>query len=268
MNYYQRHLGDYARDAGHLTMSEYGAYGLLLDRVYSTEAPIASRADAYRICRAGSKPERAAVDRILAEFFVELPDGGGFENRRAAKEILAVHNRSLLAQKSAGARWQKKPNKIKGESMRPHSERNATAMPSDSDRNAIGMLSKTPRLQDSKSQESPASGSQVSDVEAPAISEATRACIALRSKGFPMLNNNHPDLIAALAGGVTVEEIVATAEEKPDKGLVYWLATAVSRRTDAARRAGWQSPAPVVSSIRRKTIEELEAADRAAGIEL
>jgi uncharacterized protein YdaU (DUF1376 family) len=32
VNYYERHLGDYAKDAGHLSMLEHGAYSLLLDR--------------------------------------------------------------------------------------------------------------------------------------------------------------------------------------------------------------------------------------------
>ncbi len=30
MNYYERHLGDYAKDTAHLTMIEHGAYTLLL----------------------------------------------------------------------------------------------------------------------------------------------------------------------------------------------------------------------------------------------
>lgn len=40
MNYYERHLGDYSKDTAHLTMIEHGAYGLLLDRYYGTEAGI------------------------------------------------------------------------------------------------------------------------------------------------------------------------------------------------------------------------------------
>ena len=40
VNYYERHLGDYARDTAHLTMVEHGAYTLLLDRYYATESPI------------------------------------------------------------------------------------------------------------------------------------------------------------------------------------------------------------------------------------
>ena len=40
MNYYERHLGDYAKDTAHLTMIEHGAYSLLLDRYYGTEQGI------------------------------------------------------------------------------------------------------------------------------------------------------------------------------------------------------------------------------------
>lgn len=94
MNFYKRHLGDYAKDAGHLSMLEHGAYTLLLDRYYTTEEPIPSRADAYRVCRARTKDERAAVDTILEEFF--LTDSEAFLNRRAEEEIArASHQRSV-----------------------------------------------------------------------------------------------------------------------------------------------------------------------------
>jgi uncharacterized protein YdaU (DUF1376 family) len=84
MNYYERHLGDYARDAAHLTMLEHGAYTLLLDRYYTTESGIPED-QAHRICRARSNAERAAVDTVLHEFFV-LTDGV-WVNRRAEEEI-------------------------------------------------------------------------------------------------------------------------------------------------------------------------------------
>lgn len=84
MNYYERHLGDYAKDAGHLTMLEHGAYTLLLDRYYTTEQPIPVD-QAHRICRARTKEERAAVDAVLAEFFV-LADGS-YSQKRTDEEI-------------------------------------------------------------------------------------------------------------------------------------------------------------------------------------
>jgi uncharacterized protein YdaU (DUF1376 family) len=94
VNFYKRHLGDYAKDAGHLSMLEHGAYTLLLDRYYTTEEPIPSLTDAYRICRARSRDEREAVDTVLREFFVS--DGEAFMNRRAEEEIAkASHQRTV-----------------------------------------------------------------------------------------------------------------------------------------------------------------------------
>jgi uncharacterized protein YdaU (DUF1376 family) len=84
VNFYKRHLGDYAKDAGHLSMLEHGAYTLLLDRYYTTEAPIPV-ADAYRITRARLKDEVAATDAVLREFFTV--DGVVYRNKRADAEI-------------------------------------------------------------------------------------------------------------------------------------------------------------------------------------
>lgn len=84
MNYYERHLGDYARDAAHLSMLEHGAYTLLLDRYYATESPIPED-QVYRIARARTPEECEAVDVVLAEFFV-LEDGA-YHQKRCDEEI-------------------------------------------------------------------------------------------------------------------------------------------------------------------------------------
>ena len=60
MNYYNRHLGDYAKDTRHLTMLEHGAYCLLLDYYYATEKPIPDNR-CERIANAHSSDEIAAV---------------------------------------------------------------------------------------------------------------------------------------------------------------------------------------------------------------
>lgn len=85
MNYYERHLGDYARDAGHLSMLEHGAYTLLLDRYYSTEQPIPAD-QVYRVARAHSAAEKKAVDSVLHEFFVL--DNGVWTKGRVQEEIV------------------------------------------------------------------------------------------------------------------------------------------------------------------------------------
>jgi uncharacterized protein YdaU (DUF1376 family) len=83
MNYYQRHLGDYARDTGHLTLLEHGVYSVLLDWQYGTEKPLPAEPEGiHRICRAFSKNEKNAAERVRREFF----DDAGW-NKRAKLEM-------------------------------------------------------------------------------------------------------------------------------------------------------------------------------------
>lgn len=82
MNYYKRHLGDYARDTGHLTALEHGIYNLLLDAYYSTEKAIPA-AKAPRIAKAN--PEETQM--VLQEFFKLTPEG--WIHSRADREIQA-----------------------------------------------------------------------------------------------------------------------------------------------------------------------------------
>lgn len=80
MNYYKRHLGDYARDTGHLTALEHGIYTLLLDWYYINECPIPHE-KAKRIAR--GNPEETQM--VLFEFFIDTPEG--WKHARADREI-------------------------------------------------------------------------------------------------------------------------------------------------------------------------------------
>ena len=86
MNYYKRHIGDYAAKAGHLSMLEHGAYGLLMDAYYNREQG-PTRAEAIRLARARTTEEIAAVDAVLAEFFTETD--GQFTQNRIEEELAA-----------------------------------------------------------------------------------------------------------------------------------------------------------------------------------
>lgn len=97
MNYFERHLGDYARDAGHLSMLEHGAYTLLLDRYYTTEQGIPED-QAHRVCRARTRDEKEAVDTVLREFFT-LNDGT-WTNGRAEREITKMQAKVKAAQEN------------------------------------------------------------------------------------------------------------------------------------------------------------------------
>lgn len=87
MNFYKRYMGDYMRDTSHLTLTDHGAYTVLLDHYYSTGRPLPGDAETlYRICRATTKPEQQSV-KSVAETFFPLHDDGLRHNDRADKEL-------------------------------------------------------------------------------------------------------------------------------------------------------------------------------------
>ncbi len=125
MNYYKRHLGDYARDAGHLTALEHGIYTLLIDWYYVNEEPIPD-ARAHRIARA----TREQVEPVLEEFFVR--DGAAWRHKRIEREIEAYQAKAAKARESASARWGASTRSVEDtdtNAMRTHSESNASHKP-------------------------------------------------------------------------------------------------------------------------------------------
>ena len=102
MYWYKRHLGDYAKKTGHLTVWEHGALTLLLDRFYATEKPL-TKSDPHRICRPTTAKEKAALTRLMEEFFTFTEVG--YVNHRAENEIEAMQEKSRKARKSADTRW-------------------------------------------------------------------------------------------------------------------------------------------------------------------
>lgn len=102
LHWYAHHLGDYSKDTRHLTMLEHGAYRLLLDQYYTIGGPIKDeRKSIYRICQARTPQERAAVDKILDQFFI-LDEHSFWNNNRATAEISKQKKISDL-RKKAGA---------------------------------------------------------------------------------------------------------------------------------------------------------------------
>lgn len=124
MNYYKRHIGDYASKAGHLSPLEHGVYTLLLDAYYSREeAP--TRAEAIRFARARSTDEVAAVDAVLAEFFTEVD--GRFVQSRVEEELQAFRQRQETNRQLGAKGGQAKSKRIASESL---SEAEANDKPS------------------------------------------------------------------------------------------------------------------------------------------
>jgi uncharacterized protein YdaU (DUF1376 family) len=123
MNYVEFWLGDHMRVTAHLTMIEDAAYRRLLDAYYVRERALpADLRECCKLARAASKHERNAVEYILKSFFELREDG--YHQRRADAEIERYQGKRLKAKASAGVRWNT-------------SERNANAMPTHSDGNAL-----------------------------------------------------------------------------------------------------------------------------------
>ena len=87
MNYYKRHIGDYMKDASHLSLLEHGIYMRLLDLYYTREAAIPVD-KAARLIGARSQEEKDALSAVLAEFFEERD--GCYRQSRCEAEISAM----------------------------------------------------------------------------------------------------------------------------------------------------------------------------------
>jgi uncharacterized protein YdaU (DUF1376 family) len=95
MNYYQHHIGDYLVDTAHLSILEDGAYRRLMDRYYTTEAPITSDESVlFRVLRARTDEEKEAVRTVLAEFFA--PTEAGWTHKRCEAEIAAYRAKAEI----------------------------------------------------------------------------------------------------------------------------------------------------------------------------
>ena len=87
MNYYKRHIGDYMKDASHLSLLEHGIYMRLLDVYYTREVAIPVE-QAARLIGARSQEEKDALSAVLAEFFEEHE--GCYRQSRCEAEISAM----------------------------------------------------------------------------------------------------------------------------------------------------------------------------------
>lgn len=115
MNYYEHHIGDYAAATAHLSLVEDAVYSRLLRRYYLQEGPLVGDVKGVaRLAGARTPDELAAVETVLAEFFVLHDDG--WHQKRCDADILKYHERQ-----EAGAG--KRENEA--ERQRAHRERRA-----------------------------------------------------------------------------------------------------------------------------------------------
>ena len=124
IHFYSRHIGDYSKDAGHLTMLQDGAYTRMLDQAYAAGGVLPLDLSAlYERVRAKTAAERSAVDKVLAEFWFKRDDG--YHQRRVDREVAAIRACSSKRSKAAKKRWASK-----SPAMQVHSTRTPIQKPS------------------------------------------------------------------------------------------------------------------------------------------
>lgn len=266
MNYYEHHLGDYAKDTGHLSMLEHGAYRILLDRYYSTEAGIPA-AQVYRLARARSEEERQAVDVVLEEFF-DLVEGVWI-NRRAEEEIGGAQARIEASKQNGkkGGRPRKNPagsetetqQKPSGFSLGSETETQQKAHQAPSTKHHLpGEPKASEYLNGSRAHEPPAALAPADPAPETESTEAGALCRRMKDFGIQGLNPGHPKLLALLQAGITADELCGIAAEPnaAGKGMAWVLATAEGRRRDAAKVQPLPRASPTLADRNRQAADE------------
>lgn len=247
MNFYKRHIGDYIKKAGHLSLLEHGIYARLMDVYYTREAGIPED-KAARLISARSKDELQALARVLEEFF-DLVDGVWVQNR--CEEEIAAASAQADANRSNGKKG--------GRPKKKETQLEPTNNPLGFDPVNENNLSQTPdtRLQTpdlthrASTQLELGAGESVEPTRVGALS------IAMRAFGI-MSNAGDPRLMAIAAQGVTVDTVKAACEQakrsKPNEpiGPAYvfailerWAKEAAElKATGAARPAAPGAPSP------------------------
>jgi uncharacterized protein YdaU (DUF1376 family) len=240
LNYYERHIGDYLKDTAHLSILEHGAYGRLLDVYYTKEAPIPV-AQVSRLIGARSKEELQALQVVLEEFFVQ--EGDCYTHARCDREIKRYKAKQDKAAASANARWgnDKTTPPKHANAMRTQCDRipqaYADSMQTGCDGNAPS--NQTPVTSIQRAHVERQQGGPVGPARADFEILKAEAGEAMRRAGIGDVSDTHPELLALLRQGMTVEELAAAAiaSAAKGKGFAYALAKAAGKRQDAAAMA-------------------------------
>lgn len=228
MNYYERHLGDYAKDAAHLSMLEHGAYTLLLDRYYTTEQPIPAD-QAHRVCRARTKEEREAVDAVLAEFF-QLEDGH-WVNGRASREISKMQAKVKAAQENG-----KRGGRPKQTEQKPSGFLLGSVLETQQKAHQTPVTSNQIKHTEDVGDRSAVRALEAAEQDGHEPTPAGTVCRAMRAAGLSQTNPGDPRLLELLRQGATEAELVGLAAEAAGKGkgFAWALVTLAARRREAA----------------------------------
>lgn len=99
MHYYQFNIGDWALEAGHLSLEEEAVYLRLINHYLNTEQPIPS--ETQWVIRRLRIETQSVIDHVLSEFF-ELTDKGWTHNK--CEEMLKAYRKTVKKNRANGAK--------------------------------------------------------------------------------------------------------------------------------------------------------------------
>jgi uncharacterized protein YdaU (DUF1376 family) len=240
-----RYLGDTTL----LTTEQHGAYFLILLAMWKAGGTLPA-GDVQLASAAKLTPARwRKMKPALSGFFRSDGNGGIYQKRLHAELERAktnTSNKSTAGRKGARSRWQSDDTAMAAPLADEMTEGMAEAMT-----DTMAQPSQKPWHGDGSP---PLSLPQDSEKEAvaslsSACASPSEACKAMREAGIAEVNPNHPDLIAMLAQGMTVGELVSASttaiKSHAEKPFKYALTVARSEREKLAKRAAL---APAVDS--------------------
>lgn len=235
VNYYPRYPAHYVAKTLHLTMEQDGAYTRLLDWCYMNEMPVPDDAK-YIIARAMSQSEKRAVNLVLSAFF-SLENGSWF-NGRTTEEIQTAQPKIAAAR--ANGRKGGRPKKAACKDPRDGVLKNPVGFQQEP-------TTKAPQSPIPSKHQEPCIQEASTGVDPPrVVTSAGLACRLMKSAGCASTNSSHPDLLAALAEGVTAEALAATVSEAVEQGIgkpfAWAIATARGRNREGAKPLPTGSP--------------------------
>jgi uncharacterized protein YdaU (DUF1376 family) len=234
VNFFKLYIGDYQRDTAHLSVTEHGAYLLMLQHYYATEKPLPIGKALHRMLRAQDRAEREAIDVIAGQYW--RTTDAGLVNDRADAEIgkasaQADTNRGIAQAREAARKAKRKPN-----------ERSTNRATIDQPNH-----SQTPdtRLE-----------------TANAVSARAGIGQALKRAGIDLLriNLDDPRLAALLDQGATPAEFEGIGREAVERGIakpIGWICATLAGRREQAAAIGL---APAVAQANgAQAIEQTQA---------
>jgi uncharacterized protein YdaU (DUF1376 family) len=234
LNYYKRHIGDYAKKAGRLSILQHGVYTQLIDACYDREA-FPTRDEAIDWVWASSTAEVEALDFVLRKFFT-LNDGHFVEKSieadlaayRAKSEMNTriAHERETArkAGRTHRARTVHEPSEDRNESPPNHKPITTNQEPQTNTQRA-------PVAPERCGPHGPARAGSV-----PSASDA--AADAMTAAGLTDVSKGHPTLRKLIEADVSVMELADAAAEavKRGNGFAWALARVEGQRRDAASK--------------------------------